>query len=358
MQRFAAAAAALLVLLPLALGCGEPEPGDKAAPPAATTGEDPRIARYTAELEEDPRNVRVLSLLADALIDAGDFPAAARRLRQAVGIDPDDPELHFRLGIVLAELGEVDDAIASYEESIDLAASADAYVLLGVLLSGEGRNAEAITQYENALALEPENVDAHYNLGVERGKQGRWKDAAAEYRTVLEHDADHIEAMNNLGAALLTQGQIPEAVSYFERALRLDPADVEARGNWARALVAQDKAGEAIAVLEEGVRLAPDAPSLANHLAWLRAASPDARWRDGEQAVRLAEMACDRTGEDNANYLDTLAAAYAEAGRFDDAVRTVSQAIALVGDGSAQAGEFQERLALYQRGQPYHEAGE
>jgi len=359
-RRHGAAMAVVLALVVAVAfpGCGDPEPGNGAGTAAGEAPERSRVTRYTAELAEDPDNVRVLSLLAEALIDSGDFPGAAQRLRQAAEIDPDDPEVHFRLGVVLTELGETDSAMASFEESIDLAASPDAYVLLGVLLSGAGRNSEAVAQYESALALDPESVDARYNLGVEWGKQGRWEAAAAEYRAALEHDPDHVEAANNLGAALLAQGQVDDAVGYFERVLRLDPADVEARGNWATALTAQGKIGEAVVVLEDGLERAPDTPSLGNHLAWLRAVAPDEQWRDAAQAVRLAEMACAQTGQENANYLDTLAAAYAEAGRFDDAVRTVSRAIALVDEGSAQAEQFQGRLALYKAGTAYHESAE
>jgi tetratricopeptide (TPR) repeat protein len=352
------ASALMVVVVLVCQGCGDPEPGGSAGSAESETPEQARIARYTAELAEDPDNARVLSLLADTLIDAGDYPGAAEHLSRAAAVDPDDPEVHFRLGIVLTELGDTDAAITSFEESIDLAASPDAYVLLGVVLSGAGRNSEAVTQYQSALVLDPDSVDARYNLGVELGKQGRWKEAAVEYRVVLEHDPDHIEAANNLGAALLSQGRVDDAVGYFERVLRLDPADVEARGNWATALTAQGKSGEAIGVLEGGIALAPDAASLANHLAWLRAAAPDAQWRDGEQAVRLAEMACARTGQENASYLDTLAAAYAEAGRFDDAIRTVSRALTLVDDGSPLAGQFQDRLTLYEAGTAYHESTE
>jgi tetratricopeptide (TPR) repeat protein len=332
--------------------CSDPEPNGGAEQDVAGDEEArSRVARYAAELAANPNEPRVLSLLAEALVETGDLAGAAQRLREAARVDPDDPEVHFRLGSVLSEVGRTDEAIASYEESIALAANPDAHVLLGVLLADVGRNAEAVTHYESALVLDPASGDAHYNLGVELGKQGRYDDAATHYRVVLEQDPDHIEAANNLGAALLAQGKTTEAIGYFERILRVDPGDVEARGNWAMALTAEGQVGAAIRVLEDGVARLPEAPALANQLAWLRAATPEERWRDGKEAVRLAEVACALTNQRNPNYLDTLAAAYAEVGRFDDAVRTLGRAIALA--DARQMAQFQERLALYEAGKPY-----
>lgn len=334
--------------------CGNPESDGGAEQNGADEDEaQSRIARYTAELAENPSDPRVLSLLAEALMETNDFAAAAQRLREAARVDPDDPEVHFRLGSVFTELGRTEEAIASYEESIALAASPEAHVLVGVLLTDAGRNAEAATHYENALVLNPADVDAHYNLGVELGKQRRYADAATHYRLVLQQDPDHIEAANNLGAALFAQGEVKESIGYFERVLRAEPGDVEARGNWAMALVAEGQVEGAIRILEDGLARSPEASALANQLAWLRAATPEERWRDGKQAVRLAELACELTDQENPNYLDTLAAAYAEAGRFDEAVRTLGRAIALA--DAKQAEQFQERLALYEARKPYRE---
>ena len=90
-------------------------------------------------------------------------------------------------------------------------------------------------------------------------------------------------------------------------------------------------------------------------LAWIRATSAEARWRDGGEAVRLAERACALTenGDGDANALDTLAAAYAEAGRFADAVRAGRQALEAADAGSELATEIARRMALYEKTQPY-----
>jgi hypothetical protein len=92
-----------------------------------------------------------------------------------------------------------------------------------------------------------------------------------------------------------------------------------------------------------------------NGLAWLLATCPDARIRNSERAVKLAEEAVQRSDRKHASYLDTLAAAYAAAGRFDDAVRAQQEALAdrdfLLGSGNAA----KERLAMYRQRKAYRE---
>jgi 2-methylcitrate dehydratase PrpD len=96
---------------------------------------------------------------------------------------------------------------------------------------------------------------------------------------------------------------------------------------------------------------------LTNALAWCLATCPDADLRDGAEAVRLAEAACSATEQKVAELLDTLAAAYAEAGRFEDAVKAARQAIKLAEERQQQVDitGFKDRLSLYEAKKPYHE---
>jgi tetratricopeptide (TPR) repeat protein len=332
-------------------GCGGPASDDGES--ALTTAD--AISRYEAALRDDPQNARLLARLAEALFEADDPEGAAMRFEAAIAIDPDDPALHQRLGVVLAENGQLEDALQSYERSLDIAASADTHVLVAIALAQQGKHAEAIVEYEEALVLEPDSVDAHYNLGIELGRAGKWEEAEMHYRQALRVDGGDTDAMNNLGAALLAQGKAEDATGYFERVVRLDLNDADARRNLATALQAEGRVAESVRVLEEALSRFPEHAALANQLAWLRAASRESKWRNGEQAVLLAEKACRLTDESNGNYLDTLAAAYAEMGRFDDAVRTQQRALAAMDETSEMRAPLEQRLALYQAGMPYRE---
>ena len=130
-------------------------------------------------------------------------------------------------------------------------------------------------------------------------------------------------AHKNIGQTLIRQGQAKEAVSYYRRALEL-------RGDW---------------------------PEVLNNLAWILATCEDAEVRDGAQAVRLAERACDLTDYEFSAMLDTLGAAYAEAGQFDQAVQTAQNALqlALATKNAVRAKNIQNRLELYKANRPYRE---
>ena len=333
-------------------GCGGGE-DETPLDPGGTPQE--RVARFEAALQRDPRDTEILSHLGQALVEAGNLQQAAGRLGEAVAIDPEDPILREQLGAVLADLGQTDRAIVELEKALELVASPDVHVLLGNLLIDKGRVQDGMAHYQEALVLAPEDVDAHYNLGVALGKQGKQAEAEAHYRAVLRVDGAHAEAANNLGVALLLQNKGGEAIEYFERAVRLDPSDAQARRNLAMALSGEKRTKEAVEVLQEGLAREPKNPELANYLAWLRASSADAEWRNGAEAVRWAEAACAETGNNNPHYLDTLAAAYAEAGRFDDAVRTARRSVELAAADPAAAAEFRQRLALYESGKPYRQ---
>ena len=112
---------------------------------------------------------------------------------------------------------------------------------------------------------------------------------------------------------------------------------------------------KALADYVEAVRLDPQDAVTINSLAWLLATCEDSRFRDGLRAYTLAARACVLTGYKNHLCLDTLAAAYAEAGDFAAAVRWQAQALNLVGDTGPFADGYRARMQLFQDRVPYHE---
>lgn len=304
----------------------------------------------------EPENTEILVQLAHSLEAQGELAAARRWLATAVEIDPLDPALRYGLGMILLKLGEIDDGSEHLDESIALAPREKAGALhhdAGLLLEGHGARERAMLHYRKATVLSPDEPDAFYRLGTALAKQGHHREAEAEYRRVLELAPDHVEAMNNLGAALLAQGKTEEAVTYFERATRLAADDLEIRRNLALAQYKAGRVADAVAVLESALAGDAEIPELMNFLAWIRATSPMQQWRDAADAVRLAEGACAATNRTDPNYLDTLAAAYAEAGRYQDAVRIAERALVLTELDSELARDLRGRLALYRDGRPY-----
>jgi len=152
-------------------------------------------------------------------------------------------------------------------------------------------------------------------------------------------------------------GEFHKAIQIFEQLFESAPQYAPAYTQAATVFSRQARPDRAIEILRRGQALLPEEPGIANHLAWLLATSADDELRDGPEAVELAELANRLTDGQYSSVLDTLAAAYAEVGRFDEAVVAAKRALELArrADDDDVAAMIESRLDLYQRRQPYHE---
>jgi tetratricopeptide (TPR) repeat protein len=174
------------------------------------------------------------------------------------------------------------------------------------------------------VKINPSLAEAYFNLGQIAREEGDLAEAAREYEAALRIYPDHYLAHFNLGGVYWLLGRRPEALEQMEATIRSDPGSADAM----------------------------------NNLAWWLAAGPDASYRNGARAVELAERACELTGYKKPLMIGTLAAAYAEAGRFKDAVTTAERAKAVAeqqGD-KAIAAKNSELEELYRAGKPFHES--
>jgi len=184
-----------------------------------------------------------------------------------------------------------------------------------------------------------------------------WRNSESLWTHTLACTSDNFIGCYNLGTALLQKGDVDEAIAQYQQALQIKPDFAEAHSNLGNALFQKGKVDEAIAHCQRALQIKPDSPDVLNNLAWLLATGPDAHIRDGVQAVRYAGRACELTHYQKTIYIGTLAAAYAEAGRFDDAISMAEKACTL----ASAAGEHgllkrnQDLLASYLKHQPYHE---
>jgi cytochrome c-type biogenesis protein CcmH/NrfG len=155
----------------------------------------------------------------------------------------------------------------------------------------------------------------------------------------------------------ITPKPAPEEIARYETRLASQPDDAQAHFELASLLTRSSRISEAAAHYRDGLRLKPDSPEALNNLAWILATASNAALRNGPEAVQLAERACKLNGEKTASYLGTLAAGYAEAGRFDDAVSAATKAVA-VAESSSQpelANINRRLLELYRARRAYHQ---
>jgi len=235
---------------------------------------------------------------------------------------------------------------------------ADSYYNLGIVLLQKGKVDEAIAQYQKALQIKPDYAEVHYNFGFALSKNGKVDEAINQYQKALQIKPDYADAHINLGNALLQKGSVDEAITHYQKALQIKPDSAEAHNNLDYALLLKERVDETIAGCRKALQIKPDSPEVLNNLAWLLATCPDAHSRDGVQAVKYAGRACELTHYGVTPIVSTLAAAYAEAGRFDDAIAAAQKACALASAAGEQdlLENNRKLLALYRAHQPYHEA--
>ncbi|MBM3287428.1 MAG: tetratricopeptide repeat protein [Candidatus Eisenbacteria bacterium] len=227
---------------------------------------------------------------------------------------------------------------------------------LGMALVRVGRLAESIPLFEKSIALRPNNAIAHCNLGNSLALLGRPEDAMSHYKEAIRLKPAYAEAYANQGRLLAEQGQRVEAVESYERALQIRPDLFDARLFAAHLLASLGRDEAALRHYRSAVSLRPAHIGARNGLAWLLATSPIDAIRDGRQAVALAEAFCAETGFQDPSLLDTLAAACAESGRFEDAARWQGEAIRRARSADPPRGDLDDlaaRLALYQGGRPF-----
>ncbi len=212
----------------------------------------------------------------------------------------------------------------------------------------------AIADFSEAIRLKPDDFGAYYYRGLSYDLKGNYDRAIADYNDAIRLKPDYVVAYNNRGLAYHQQGDDDKAIADETEAIRLNPHFLEAyntRGVFYDHKGSYDKA---LADYNEAIRLKPDFVEAYINLASLLAVCPDARVRNGEKAVAYATKACELSEWKTPAYLSTLAAAYAEAGHFDDAVKWQNEY--LVSNSSKDDWDkARQRLTLYEGKKPYHE---
>jgi hypothetical protein len=190
-----------------------------------------------------------------------------------------------------------------------------------------------------------------------RVQAGYWKNSETLFRHALAVTGDNPVMQSYLGGVLVDEGKTTEGIVHLQEALRLNPAYAQAHGKLALAFDIQGRIPEALLEYHAALKWQPNLTEAQNNLAWLLATGPDPKFRNGAEAVTLAARACSLTDHHRAIYIGTLAAAYAEAGHFNDAVATAQEARAVaLARGQKELANTNEKLeSLYQSGRAYHQ---
>ncbi len=318
------------------------------------------IEHYRKAIQINPNSSEALNNLGLALADEGRFEEAIENYQKAIQINPNSSEALDHLGHALAEEGRFDEAIKNYYRAIQINPnSPEALDHLGHALAEEGRFDEAIENYQKAVRINPDFFEALNHLGLALAEESRFDEAIESYHQAVQINPISFEALDNLGIALAARGRLDEAIGCYRRAIQVNSNRPEIFLHLGLAFGQLGRTRDAVAQYREALRLNPNLVRALNNLAWVLATSPDDGLRNGSEAVRLAERSCNLTHYGEPLFIGTLAAAYAEAGRFPEAVSTAEKAeqLATRAGLAAVADKNRQLLELYRAGKPYHEPG-
>lgn len=348
------------------------------------------LARQTIRATKD--NYVAQAHLAGALMAEGKLTEAVAACQESLRLNPAFPEAHNILATLYVRLDQPEQAIASYREAIrhdgnypephhglaglfiklarypEAEAESRAALRISPLhfpslytlaqsLHSQNRLDEAMQVYQQLDALRPGLFSSHYGLGSIHVLKGRVTEALREFQIALSIQPTNAAVHNSLGTLLLDGGKVMEASNHFATAATLEPTNVIANAQLAALLVAARQDERAAKHYRIALQSGTEQSDGLNNFAWLLATSWDDRVRNGAEAVKLADRACALTGQRMPVFIGTLAAAYAEAGRFEDAVAAATRARDLAREQKldAVAARNEELLQQYRAGKAYHE---
>jgi tetratricopeptide (TPR) repeat protein len=216
------------------------------------------------------------------------------------------------------------------------------------------------TLFRHTVAVTVDNPMAQETLANALSQRGNLEEAAEHCLEALRVRPDFSEAQITYASILAQQGRLAEARARLAEVLQKKPREAGAHFSLAQAFNLSGDTTQAIVQYREGLKLKSGDSNALNNLAWIRAAHADSAFRNGTEAVQLAQQACELTRYQRPIIVGTLAAAYAEAGRFEEAVATAqkARALALAAGQKDLAEKNQQLLELYRARRPYHEPTE
>jgi tetratricopeptide (TPR) repeat protein len=319
---------------------------------------DEAIKHLARTLEIEPNYPDARNKMALALMATGRLDEAVASFNKLLQKNKNSEEIHYNLAVALGKQNKFDEAIQHLARVLVIDPNyPDARNKMALALVTIGRLDEAVSCYNALLEHQKDSAEIHYRLAVVLGMQNKYDEAIKHLARVLELDPNYPDAHNKIGTLLASTGRLDEAIEHFSEALRTDTDKTKQYSNLARAYQQLGKYEEAIQSWTKAAELKPNDIGIINNLAWLMATVNNTSIENAKKATEFAEHACELTGYKDPSLLDTLAAAYAASGGFEEAATTAQKAIdiAKTKGQDAMAGRIQKRLELYRAGQRYIE---
>ncbi|MFK7767905.1 MAG: tetratricopeptide repeat protein [Mariniblastus sp.] len=318
----------------------------------------------------------------------GKYILAAKDIRKAIELNPKLANAHYNIGLVFYALNDYEQALKAYDNAIKLnknhalwyisrgsaklgtddldGAKADYLHALSIKEARTDSEAhaglsnialiqedldEAFKQANMAVEAQPKNAMALNARGWVRFKQGNTDEAIYDLSRAIRYAPSLSIAYGNRGVCYVSQNEFDNAIADHTKHTQLDPKSPFALANRGVAWLGKGEFAKAKADFEASEKMAPELDETLNGHAWFLATCPDEKYRDGKAAVEKAKLACENSKEKDWYHLDTLAAAYAELGKFDEAIKWAKKAVEVAPESKKKICE--EQLARFERKEPF-----
>jgi tetratricopeptide (TPR) repeat protein len=290
---------------------------------------------------------QIISLCQDALSQgpSADSAAYARKL-QAWALN--------KRGEKYSDAGNEKLALKDFEAAVPLDAMLwKAVQNRGVSRGFLGDKKGALADFNTIIRVNPSYANAWFDRAELKFDQGDVTGALDDYNQAIQLNPGDAGFYNSRGHANYRLGQFREALADYNRAVQINPEDAEALVNRGDAYREEGVYGAAASDFREAVRLNSKLGHAYLSTAWLMATCPEQRYRDAEKAIAAAQRAIELDGDKDYRYLDTLAAAQASAGKFDDAKATINKALNEA--PQKETAHIHQRLELYETGRAFRD---
>jgi len=292
-----------------------------------------------------------------AALQAKDYEKASKIFSDLIDKAPAFAPGYVFRGLSFASREKLDEAIADFSKAIEITPTDERPFLLRGMVHQQKRDWDkAIDDYTQALNRHPGDAETLCNRGICHAAKDQDDKALADFDSAIKAEPKNPMGWQLRGSVYSEQGKREMALSDFKQAMTLDPNNPSTYLFRAQLYLVEKEPELALSDFEEAMRRAPERSGIINDYAWTLATNPKDSIRDGHKAVEFAKKACYQTDYKHAPTLDTLAAAYAESGEWDQAMKWQQEAVALAEKSSPDDVKgMKERLELYKEKKPYRE---
>lgn len=315
---------------------------------------DQALAAFDPAVAVSANAAHIRHMRGVAFTRAGQHDQALVEFKEALRLQPDSTLILVSRGNIWFAEGDFDRAIADFSNVIQRDEKfVTAWMYRGLVRSAKGEHDAALRDLDEAIRLEPRYALAFNSRGTVWQAKGDLGKALTDFDEAIRLDAHHPWAFNNRGNLWFSKQDYAKAIADYSSAIETDAKEVLPYLNRGAAWQAQAKYDQAVADYQAAIRIDSKHALAHNSLAWLLATCPDEKFRDGRRGVEMAKRAYELSEGKRVDFLDTLAAAHAEAGEFDQARLWQAKAIEMAPESKKAA--YAARLKLYESRQPFRD---